>query len=362
MRRSIAAITSMFFFLAPRVVYAQETSTAVTFSQVQCEYLGQDWKDIYLKTLDLGFDMVRLGAYWNRIEAKEGVYDFSELDWQIDRAEERKTLILLTVGMKAPRWPEFFIPGWLQERVKLRFGSDPSERGLLKEKLLEFMEKVVVRYRDRDIIVAWQVENEPLTRSGPRELRISREFLEREMALVRGLDTKNRPIVVNAMTYANGFLRFLARLAYKTNPVLDTLNIAQIPAINVYPVVGHKLLFKKVCFWSNIEGKMNYLRVFRERALRLKKDLWVTELQAEPWEPGELVHLGQEPALTCQPQSFVLTYRKLTEMGYTTIFFWGVEYWFYRAQKYGDKSWLKVLPVQGDLKKALARHQQRIKK
>ncbi|MDD5020408.1 MAG: beta-galactosidase, partial [Candidatus Omnitrophica bacterium] len=200
---------------------AGDVVVATTFSQVQCEYLGQDWKEIYLKTLDLGFDMVRLGAYWSRIEAKEGVYDFSELDWQIEKAAEKGVRVLLTVGMKAPRWPEYFIPVWLTEKIDIRYGSDSSEAALLQASLFKFIEQVVLRYRDKDIIVAWQVENEPLSRSGPKDLWIGRKFLEREMALVRGLDTKDRPLVVNAMTYSNGFLRFLARLAHKKSPIME---------------------------------------------------------------------------------------------------------------------------------------------
>ncbi|MDD5575015.1 MAG: hypothetical protein PHH75_07555, partial [Candidatus Omnitrophica bacterium] len=75
----------------------------------------------------------------------------------------------------------------------------------------------------------------------------------------------------------------------------------------------------------------------------LHKDLWVTELQAEPWEPGELVHLAEVKAVTCQPQSFLLTYRELREMGFGKIFFWGAEYWFYRAGVYGDHGWLEAV-------------------
>ncbi|MFA5039216.1 MAG: beta-galactosidase [Candidatus Omnitrophota bacterium] len=329
--------------LAPSL-FAGEVTTAATFSQVQCEYLSQDWKEIYLKTLDLGFDLIRLGAYWSRIEAEEGVYDFSELDWQMEQASKKGIKVLLTVGMKAPRWPEYFIPSWLEKRVKLRYGSDPTEQQLLTNKLFLFIEKVVLRYRQHPAIVAWQVENEPFTRSGPRDLWINKNFVEREKALIRRLDPRKRPLVINAMTYSNGFLRFLVRLAYRTNPVFDTIDSAEIPAINVYPVVGHTLFSKKVCFWSNLEGQMRYLKVFLERAKNTGKDLWVTELQAEPWEPGELVHLREEAAQTCQPESFVLTYRQLTDMGVTTIFFWGVEYWFYRAEKYGDTRWLEACP------------------
>jgi beta-galactosidase GanA len=31
----------------------------------------------------MGFDIIRIGAYWNRIEKEEGIFDFNELDRQI---------------------------------------------------------------------------------------------------------------------------------------------------------------------------------------------------------------------------------------------------------------------------------------
>lgn len=176
--KAIIIILVIFTFILGDRHYAQAASIKIgtTFSQVQCEYLGLDWKEAYEKTLSLGFDIIRLGAYWKRIEKREGSYDFSELDWQIEKAKERGIKILLTVGMKAPRWPEYFIPDWVLSKVNLHSGREVSDKAFLRQRALEFIRQVIMRYRIEDSIIAWQVENEPLNRAGPKNLTIGEDF------------------------------------------------------------------------------------------------------------------------------------------------------------------------------------------
>jgi len=207
-------------------VYADDIRTGTTFSQVQCEYLDMDWKDVYLEVLKMDFDVIRLAAYWNRIEKEQGVYDFRELDWQIEKTEEKGVKILLTVGMKAPRWPEYFIPAWVMSKTKVRPGANVANNKTIREDTLSFIEAVIKRYRDKDIIIAWQIENEPFNRSGPKNWWISKDFLMEEMDLVKKLDAKNRPIVINALSLPNAFLRFfpsccIARILYLKQLILQ---------------------------------------------------------------------------------------------------------------------------------------------
>jgi len=333
-----------FLFIAdPCRALSADEKLATTFSQVQCEYLGLDWKETYEKVLAMNFDILRLGAYWNRIEKKEGTFDFSELDWQIQKAAEKKVQVLLTIGMKAPRWPEYFIPDWAVGGDDFRFGSAVSDRPGLQEKVLTFIRTVVSRYKKKNIIIGWQVENEPLSRAGPKELWIRKDFLQKEIDLVRELDNiRARPIVINAMTYPNSFLRFLTMLAYKKDPVAETIAIAPLPALDIYTAIGHKVLSKDICFWTSPRERIDYLKTLIQKAALAKKPVWVTELQAEPWEPGQLVHMREEPAITCGAQNFLQTFEELRSLGIKTIFLWGSEYWIYRQQMYHDDTWIKT--------------------
>ncbi|MCF7907465.1 MAG: beta-galactosidase [Candidatus Omnitrophica bacterium] len=340
MKRAVKFALFIFLLIIPQKTYAEEVKVGVTFSQVQCEYLDLNWRKIYKKTMALDLDVIRLGAYWSRIEKSRDKFDFSELDWQIQQAKENNIPVLLTVGMKAPRWPEYFIPAWLMKDLSFRFGSAVSDRKIIKERSLLFIRRVVERYKKEAIIVAWQVENEPLNRAGPKDWRIRNDFLQEEIDLVEKLDTRSRPIVINAMTYLNRILRFFNRLIYTKNPVYQIIDIADIPAFNIYSTIGHKLIGQKICFLTVPQKRLKYLKRFVDYAKAQDKTVWVTELQAEPWEPGELVHIRKEAAITCRAEDFPVSFGELEYLGVDTVFFWGVEYWFYRMQYYKDKSWL----------------------
>lgn len=318
-------------------VNAGEALTGVTFSQVQCEYLGMDWKDVYLKTLEIDPGIIRLGAYWSRIEKEQGKYDFSELDWQIQKAKARNIKIVLTVGMKAPRWPEFFIPSWVKSNVK--FGKDVTDREEIKGHTLKFIEETVSRYSDEPAIEYWQVENEPLNRAGPKEWWIGKDFLKEEIALVKKVDHGKRPVIVNVATYPNKFLRFLSRIAYSRDPLQEAIQAADIVGINVYPAVGHTIGELKMCFWSTSKERKSYFTKIINNVRGNGKEIWITELQAEPWEPGQLVHQG-EKSRTCWPQGFALSFFELRSYGIDKIFLWGAEYWFFRIERYNDHAWL----------------------
>jgi len=322
--------------------YAENTRVGTTFSQVQCEYLGLDWRETYQEILEMDLDIIRIGAYWSRIEKQKDKFDFRELDWQIEKAKGKNIPILLTVGMKAPRWPEYFIPGWIKDNIDLRFGSSVSDNLIIQERVLIFIAQVVNRYKEEDIIIAWQVENEPLSRSGAQELWIRNDFLEKEIKLVRELDEKKRPIVLNAMTYPNGLLRFLTRFIYTQDPIYATIRIAQIPALNVYPAIGHRVIGKKICFWTAPRERIKYLQRFVNDAKSQGKSIWVTELQAEPWEPGDLVHTREEDAITCGAEDFIVTFHELRSLDIDTIFLWGAEYWLYRKKQYNDNTWVNA--------------------
>ncbi len=326
-------------FIATSISYAEHLKIGTTYSQKQSEYLSQDWKKVYASILEIGFDVLRLGAYWDEIEKKEGIYDFDNLDWQIEQAKKKSISVLLTVGMKAPRWPEYHIPAWVLRNAKLSAGQDVSRDNYLKEKTLKFVKTVVERYDNESIIKWWQVENEPLDRSGPKHWWIGRNFLKEEVELVRSIDTKKRPIVINLATYPNKVLHVIARLSSPTYPVTNALPLCDILGINIYPTVGHKLWNLKLYFWSKPGERMKCYSSVINKAHRAGKKVWVTELQAEPWEPGELVHKAEENPKTASTDMILTAFNELQSLGIDAVLLWGVEYWCYRQERYEDSSW-----------------------
>src|ERR1700682_3369904 len=74
------------------------TQLGISFRTPQLATLGLDPRSTFQTLLAYPFQLVRLGAYWNRIETAPGVFDTHELDWQIEAAERAGKRIALCVG------------------------------------------------------------------------------------------------------------------------------------------------------------------------------------------------------------------------------------------------------------------------
>src|SRR5690348_8344500 len=60
------------------------TLLGMSFRSPQVDTLGLDLRTTLPNLLTYPFQMIRLGAYWNRIELAPGEFYTDELDWQID--------------------------------------------------------------------------------------------------------------------------------------------------------------------------------------------------------------------------------------------------------------------------------------
>ena len=236
-RKKIAFILALALLLNAGGAGGLEIGT--TFSKKQCDYFGMEEKETFRKVLDMGFSVIRLAAYWDEIEKEEGVFDFSSLDWQIKEAKKRNVPIILSVGMKAPRWPEYYIPDWVLEEADLPYGSDVSKDPFLREKTLEFVKKTTERYKKEKNIILWQVENEAFTRIGREAWYIGKDFLEEEVSLVKGI-IGDGSILLTSATYPNRFLRLATRAFSPYNFIKDYVPMCEVIGLNVYPVVGEK--------------------------------------------------------------------------------------------------------------------------
>jgi len=107
----------------------------ISFRPLQAETLGLDPMTTLAALLGYPFQLIRLGAYWSRIEDGPGRFDTGELDRQVDAAEQAGKQIILCVGpVKAFGYPEFFVPSHhlpepLREGVLVQ---PPAHRRLLE--------------------------------------------------------------------------------------------------------------------------------------------------------------------------------------------------------------------------------------
>ncbi|MEX2053297.1 MAG: beta-galactosidase, partial [Candidatus Paceibacterota bacterium] len=144
----LGVIVLAFFLLSIRKV-PKDLTYGVSFSKFHSDELKLDWREVYLSLLnDLGVKNFRFSAHWPNTEPKDGKFNFSELDFQMDQARSHDASVILAVGRRLPGWPECHVPEWAQE---LSYEEQ-------KQKILRLIETVVNRYKDYDNIKYWQVE------------------------------------------------------------------------------------------------------------------------------------------------------------------------------------------------------------
>ena len=213
-------------------------------------------------------------------------------------------------------YPEFFVPAHHLDRP-LREGSliTPEENPRLLEAGIAFVTRVVERYRDRDAIIAWQVEHEAVDPLGvEHSWRLSEAFVRAEVGAVRAADPA-RPVLMN------GFLPTSAPVAlqqrWRTRDQGDSLAVAQrladIVGVDFYP--RHALASAGPLTLYLDGSRARRQRRRRERVLdgaaAAGRRLMIAEGQAEPWEA---VTTPPSPAgramYSCRPEDLIETYSR----------------------------------------------------
>ena len=289
----------------------------ITFSHTHLNYLKIPIDDALDFALEMGFSHLRLGSYWHAIEKSKGLYNFSVLEDLLNRCEKTKQKVIMNVGVKSPRWPEFYWPGYLKEK-----GFNNSEA---KKRTLLFMEKLVKTLKNFSCITHWQVENEPLDPSGQENLVVPIDFLKEEVELVRKLD--NRPIILTL--WANDLES--RQLFPKVSSISDVIGL------DLY----YKQFMKSDKGRSFYEGPRTDDDYLREIVKTSPKEVIITELQAEPWEKDMKGYLSKNPG-SISPKLLEGNLKKASSLGVKEILLWGFEYWYYQKSQ-GDNRYLKVI-------------------
>lgn len=311
---AVAICAAFGFYLASKPVPANIVY-GMSFNTMYANELGLDWREVYDAILDdLGVRHLRLAAHWPMVEPEQGVYNFTELDYQIARAEEVGADVIFAVGRRLPRWPECHVPEW---GTNLAWEDQKAE-------IREYLEVVVERYKDSPSIIYWQVENEPYLEVFAKEHcnELDEEFLIEEIEMVRKLDP-TRPILVTD----SGNLGLWAN-AYKHGDAFGT---------SVY-----------VYFWNPELGQ--FRTVLPPWFYRLKegfialiygdKPTYLIELSAEPWLLEPVVNVDVETQysrMDLDKIKEILDYARDTR--YERQYLWGAEWWYWLKLKGHNEIW-----------------------
>lgn len=308
----IIAAVYMFTGRAPIV---SKIDFGVTFSQPFAEKMGLDWRETYSAILDdLGAEKLRLVAYWPKIETSEDQYSFNDLDWQIKQAENKGTEVILTVGRKLPRWPECHLPEW---------AVDLSE-GEQQAKVLKLLEKIVNHYQNSQAITAWQIENEPYLADFGQCPPLDENFLQEEIDLVRRLDKQERPIILTASGELSSWIK----------PARQ----ADILGTTLYRIVWVDKIGKNIEY--PIPPVFYYKRAKITKWLTGINEIFICELQAEPWGPKmiyETPRWKQYQSMDLDRFKEVIDYAYKT--GFDEAYLWGVEWWYWLKKEGNGCIW-----------------------
>jgi hypothetical protein len=324
------------------------TLLGISFRPPQVEAFGLDPTATLRRLLELPFDLLRVGAYWNRLEDRPGRFRPDELDAQVDAAEAAGKRIIVSVGaVKTFGYPEFFVPAHhLPDPLPEKALVEPETRPALVDAATAFVGRVVERYRDRQAVVAWQVEHEAVDPLGlEHSWRLSERFVRLEVDAVRAADP-SRPIVMNGFLPTS--LPVRAQQWWRTRGQGDSLSVAQrfadVVGVDFYPRHAVVRVGSRTCY---LDGSRTPWEQGRRRKLLTwaaapGRRLMVTEGQAEPWET---VTNPPNPAgrsmSSCAPEHLIENYNQCMrwEPGVWAYLFWGAEYWLLR-QRSGDPRYL----------------------
>jgi Beta-galactosidase len=323
----------------------------ISFRPLQAKALGLEPEAALGELLGYPFSVIRLAAYWDRIERAPGEFDPSWLDWQVDAAERAgKQIIICTGPVKAFGYPEFFVPAHLlpEPLPEGRLVTPESHRPLL-EAGIEFLTRIISRYAARSHVIAWQVEHEAVDPLGvEHSWRLSAAFAAAEVAAARAADP-GRPVLLN------GFLPATAPVAaaqwWRTRDQGDSLvaaaRLADTVGIDYYPRHALAARGRRALYLDGTASRLaprRYQGLARHAAVAGKR-VMITEIQAEPWEA---VTVPPSPSgrgmYSCLPEDVIANYNRCVRWsrrspsGASAYLFWGAEYWLLRA-RHGDPAY-----------------------
>lgn len=281
----------------------------ITFSHKYLNDLKLPVDEALKFAVSMNFDLIRLGCYWNEIEKEMDNYDFSSLHKLLNYCEAKGQGIIMNIGVKSPRHPEFYWPTYVESK---NFENEKAVGRLYK-----FIEKISKELKKYKCIKMWQVENEPLDPSGPENMAIPLEILKNEITILKSIDS--RPILLTV--WGND--------AHKRNTIPLLLPLCDYLGLDIY----YKVYVGKG-FWGNkYSGINNLLPFFADVLKQNPNKILIAEMQAEPWEDND--DFFRDPSKLSKKMGSISVekiqenLKRTREMGFENIVFWGFEYWYF---------------------------------
>lgn len=273
-------------------------------------------------------DVVRLPVYWEDVQPSPDALDFSSVDSLLaavaahNASSSRQTRVVLTVGVRNFLYPELHEPEWAAPRfqpfiTKIQAGSAYRT----------YFDASIARYRNSSLLYAWQVENEAYdvvgnSQTGPDD--VSPEQMAWEVGEVHRLDPGRK---VMTTTY-DGWNALIDMLQVYSTPVLallggypsghpqESLDSGDVLGLDLY-LEGPSIPLSFTPVALRAEWKRQALAFWSSRARASGKELWLAEMQAQPWRDST----------TFTPQDLIDSAVAYRQEPLQVVLMWGVETW-----------------------------------
>ncbi len=293
-------------------------SYGVSFSADYAKSLGLDPHETLDAMInDLDIKHYRLTSYWSNIEPTKGTYDFSELDWEMNKVQKSGGTVSLAIGLRQPRWPECHPPKWAKDQ--------PVEA--IYPELQKYIGAVVNRYKDNPALKSYQLENEYFLAVFGECTDYSRDRLVKEFNFVKSQDP-DTPIIVSL---SNNYFGIPVG-----KPRADEFGVSVYKRVFDKTVTHRYFEYPFTSWWYSGRAALTEIFTGRESMLH--------ELQAEPWPPTPIVKTSieeQDKSMDAARLKERIHYGEAT--GFRDIYLWGGEWWYWRKVKFGDPSLWNVV-------------------
>lgn len=297
----------------------QNIRYGMSFDPDYARYITKDAGKAYMTALNVWkFKLIRLPIHWDATEKQPGKYDFSDMDWYVNRAKDAGAKVVLSIGQKTPRWPECHIPTWTKQLDEAEYAAA----------LKKYLQAVVEHYRGNEALEMWQVENEPFLQFGICP-KITTGDLHSEIALVKNFDPHHPTLVGDSGELSSWLVTGTAGDYFGTT---------------VYRLVYNKF----VGFFSYDFIPAAFYRFKLWAVGREASKAFVLELQAEPWLTDKLF---KDSTLDEQYQSMNLSRLQSNisyaqQIGLGRVYLWGAEWWYWLLEHdiHDIPDYVKTLP------------------
>lgn len=303
-------------------------TVGTTFSPIQCEYLGIDYKNAFRRILDLGPSCVRIAAYGNR--------GYAESDFLVEEAGKKGVWMILAVGgVKYPRWPEFFpdeeLAALMAKYPEKTLGKNPYVKDAIKNRLVTNVE----RYKKAPNAKIFQVENEARHRMFfSNFVCLAQQLLHEEIDLTYSIKRPDQLVMLtNAIDIWTPFW------FYDKHLLRESANLADVVGIDIHPTVALPrplpgYLTASFLSWRKIKEAKLLVE-------QLQKIVLAAEVKMEPWENYEINDPHRKNYGSMRPEEITVIDARLSQMGFTKRITWGSEFAVFK-NIHGDPRWLRA--------------------